>query len=80
VIPPSHAVLEDDGSRCSAVRVVVGVSCIVVGLVVLVGLRFIGPPGTRGHAAWTTHDKTRAALAGVVAIVAGVLLLTGGAD
>ena len=59
-------------------QVVVGVLCIVVGLVLIIGLRFIGPPDTRGHAAWTTHNKIKAALAGIVAIVAGLLILTGG--
>ena len=59
-------------------HVVAGVLCIVAGLALIVGLRFIGPPGSRGHAAWPTSNKRKAALAGVAAI-AGVLLLTGGA-
>jgi hypothetical protein len=62
------------------VQVVVGVLCIVVGLVLVAGLLSIGSSETRGHAAWTTHNKLKAALAGVVAIVAGVLILTGGAN
>ncbi|MGY2128245.1 hypothetical protein [Blastococcus sp. SYSU DS0617] len=61
-------------------QVLVGVLCIIAGLVLVIGLRFIGPPGSRGHAAWTTSNKLKAALAGVVAIVAGVLILTGGAN
>ena len=59
-------------------QVVVGVLCIVAGLALIVGLRFIGPPDTRGPAVWTTHNKIKATLAGVVAIVAGVLIMTGG--
>jgi hypothetical protein len=63
-----------------AVQVVVGVLCIIAGLALLIGLRLIGPPGSRGHAAWPTPNKLKAALAGVAAIVAGVLILTGGAN
>ena len=59
-------------------QVVVGVLCIIGGLALIVGLWFVGPPGSRGHALWTTPVKLKAALAGAAAVVAGVLLLTGG--
>ncbi len=61
-------------------QVVAGALCITAGLALVIGLRFIGPPGARGQAVWTTPNKLKAALAGVVAIVAGVLILTGGAN
>lgn len=56
---------------------VVGVLCIVVGLLFILGLRSVGT-GTRAGAVWTTYNKTMLAFAGVVAIVAGILLLVGG--
>lgn len=34
----------------------------------------------RGRSVWTTPNRLKAALAGVVAVVAGVLILTGGAN
>jgi hypothetical protein len=54
--------------------VVIGVLCIVVGLVFLLGLRFVGN-SERSAAVWTTYNKSQAVLAGVVAIVLGVVLL-----
>ncbi|RBY78020.1 hypothetical protein DQ239_09995 [Blastococcus sp. TF02-09] len=61
-------------------QVVGGLLCIVAGLAIVGGLLFIGPPGSRGHDLWTKPNQVKAVLAGVVAIVAGVLILTGGAD
>ena len=55
---------------------VVGVLCIVVGLVLLLGLRSVGR-SERSAAVWTTHNRGQVLLAGVVAIVAGVVLLLG---
>ena len=59
-------------------QVVVGVLCIIGGLALVVGLWSMGPPGSRGHAVWTAPLKLKAALAGVAAVVAGVLIHTGG--
>jgi hypothetical protein len=59
---------------------VVGVLSIVVGLVLVFGLRFIGPPDTRATAAWTTHNKIKAAVTVVVAVVAGIFILAGGVN
>ena len=56
---------------------VVGVVCLAVGLVLLAGLRFAGR-SERAAAAWTPHTRLQAGLAGVVAVVVGVLLLAGG--
>lgn len=58
---------------------VVGVLCIVVGSVSILGLRSVGT-GTGAGSVWTTYNKTMLAFAGVVAIVAGILLLVGGVD
>ncbi len=58
---------------------VAGVLCIVVGLVFIIGLRFVGR-SERAAAVWTTYNKTMAAFAGVVAIAAGILLLVGEVD
>jgi hypothetical protein len=58
---------------------VVGVVCIVVGLAFIIGLRFTGR-SERAAAAWTPYNKVMAGFAGVVAIIAGVLLLVGGVE
>ena len=58
---------------------VIGVVCIAVGLVLVVSLRVAGRTG-RSAAAWTTYNKSQALFAGAVAIIAGVLLLSGGVD
>ncbi|TQN43485.1 hypothetical protein FHU33_2932 [Blastococcus colisei] len=58
---------------------VLGLLCVVVGLVLIIGAGFAGR-STRGRAAWTPYNKVSAGLAGVVAIVVGVLLLTGGVN
>jgi hypothetical protein len=57
---------------------VAGVLCIVVGIALIVGLRFTGQPSARSRATWTQYNKIKLGLAGVVAIVAGILLLVGG--
>ena len=59
---------------------VLGVLCIVLGLVFIIGLRFVGPPGTRAKRVWTPYNEINLALAGVVGIVVGVLLLVGGVN
>lgn len=57
-----------------------GVLLTVGGLVLLTGLQFVGRSVTRAHDAWSTSNKSKAALAGVVGIVAGFLLLMGGVN
>lgn len=59
---------------------VLGVLCIILGLVFIIGLQFVGPPGSRAERVWTPYNKINVALAGVVGIVIGVLLLVGGVD
>ncbi|MGY1669175.1 hypothetical protein [Geodermatophilus sp. SYSU D00710] len=56
---------------------VIGVLCIVAGLVLLFGLRFVGK-SERSAPVWTGYNKGQALFAGAVAIVAGVVLLVGG--
>jgi hypothetical protein len=58
---------------------VVGVLCIVVGLVFILGLRSVGR-SERAAGAWTTYNKSQVLVAGVVAIVLGVVLLLAGGD
>jgi hypothetical protein len=58
---------------------VVGVLCIVVGLVFILGLRSVGR-SRRAAGAWTTYNKSQVLVAGVVAIVLGVVLLLAGGD
>ncbi len=57
-----------------------GVVCIVVGLVLFIGLRFIGPPGTRGRAAWPAYLRLKVAVAGGTGVIFGLYLLLGGGD
>ena len=57
---------------------VAGALSVVVGIALIVGLRFAGRPSTRSRAPWTPYNKIKLCLAGVVAIVAGILLLIGG--
>jgi hypothetical protein len=57
----------------------VGVLCIIAGIAFVVGLRWTGR-SERSAAVWTTYNKAQVLLAGVVAIVLGVLLLLGGVN
>ena len=56
---------------------IVGAVLVVVGVVLLLGLRSAGR-SPRAAAVWTLGNRAKAGLAGVVVIVAGVLLLLGG--
>ena len=56
---------------------IAGVLCIVAGAGLLLGLATAGRSARAGRV-WTTYAKAQCALAGVVGIVAGLLLLGGG--
>lgn len=56
---------------------VVGVACVCAGLALLIGLRFAGR-SERAADVWDPANKMKAGLAGTVAIIAGIFLITGG--
>jgi hypothetical protein len=60
------------------VRRLSGGLLIVVGVILIAGIRLAGRTD-RSRAVWSADNKVRAGLLGVVSIVAGLLLLLGGA-